>query len=119
MFLMCLITSDYLENRAKYVNAIIGIMHADDGFRLGSFLSVHYTHAHNTDRYTVINSFCLGACVYEHIVIQNRNNTDLIYLNVVVKKKSKFTENKNCKVDWMLHITSSWNTGHLVWKSDL
>ena len=38
MFSMCLITSDYLENRAKYVNAIIGIMHADDGFRLGSFL---------------------------------------------------------------------------------
>ena len=62
------------------------IMHADDDFNFGSFLSIHYTHADNTDRYTVINSFCIGAYIYEHIVIQNKNHTDLLYLKVVIKK---------------------------------
>ena len=82
-----------MENRAKNMNAIIGIMHADDGYSLGSFLSIHYTHAHNTNRYTVINSFCLRAFIYQYIVIQTKNNTDLIYLNVVVKRIVRTTEN--------------------------
>ena len=46
---------------------------------------MHYKHAHNTDRYTKLPTDSALARAYEHIVIQNINNTNIMYVNVVMK----------------------------------
>ena len=37
---------------------------------------------------------------YEHIVTKNKNNTDIVYLNVAAKNISETTENNNYIFAW-------------------
>ena len=66
----------------------------------------------------VYNSALLLA--YDYIVTQNKNNTDIIYLNIVVKDTA-VTTLKNTynfkRYIACLYGTTSWITGQLAWKN--
>ena len=48
-------------------------------------LSMHYKHAHSTNSYTQLPTDSALMLAYEHIVTQNKNNRNKIYLNVAMK----------------------------------